>query len=427
MRKPGWKRFQVDAERQSGVPLRGEKWEGEIQMDRSTVCWLASVVVACMITFSPAHARDEAALPESVATAWERYLAASQSGDSEAAGDAVLEAHRAAEAEGVDPLTRAILADTAGQFAYVRSAFSDARAMLGLAADLFGELGESQKNNLVRVQRLIAEAFFLEEQHRDVLHQVDAVLASAGATGADPERDSDVAAALALRARAHWALGSITRAGGAAREALDVIEPYGLESHASAPLMAFYQGVDGALRRRHHDSAWWFAVAGHLFGLQEQGNRLITITDVWSRYARSRLNSAQRRDLIVRLAEAGFLTEPEREAAEAEADEEEQVETAVPDPLNRSARPIRRTSPTYPSAAAGAGVEGITLITFTVTAEGRVADADVVFSAPHPVFGEAALRAMRRWRYEPKLVDGVPTAHEGVRTTFDFRMQDELP
>jgi len=396
-------------------------------MCRSAIYWLAGVALAWAITFVPAHARDEAALPESVAAAWERYLAASQSGDAEAAGDAVLEAHRAAEAEGADPLTRAILADTAGQFAYIRSAFSDARAMLGLSAGLYGELGESEKNNLVRVQRLIAEAFFLEEQHRDVLRQVDAVLASAGATGADPERDSEVATALALRARAHWALGSITRAGGAAREALNVIEPHGLESHTSAPLMAFYRGVDGALRQRHHDSAWWFAVAGHLYGLQEQGNSLIVITDVWSRYARTRLNPVQRRDLIVRLAEAGYLTEPEREAAEAEAEEEEQVEAAEPDPLNRSARPIRRTSPTYPAAAAGAGVDGIALVTFTVTAEGRVADADVVFSAPHPVFGEAALRAMRRWRYEPRLVDGVPTAHEGVRTTFDFRMQDELP
>lgn len=388
--------------------------------------WICLAVLAAICTFlvsANARADEPAPLPEAVALAWERYQAASRAGDIEAAGDAALAAYRAAQAGGVDPLTRAILADTAGQFAFIRNQYAQAIDLLRAAEALYAPMGDAHINSHVQVLALLANAYHLNENNREALRWADRAISVAGAPGADPDRDADIALAMSVRARTHWRQGSVGRSGEAAREALAVLEPYGLENQTGAGLMAFYAGVERALRQRMAESAWWFGVADYLFTVQGQDRNLTQITEVWSRYARDRMSSGERRALIERLNTAGFLSAPERAQAEAELDEAEQQERAEPDLLNRPARPLRRDAPTYPMSAAQAQLEGIALLTFTVNAQGRVEDAVVVFSAPHPMFGQEALRTIRRWRYEPRLVDGVPTAHEGLRTTFDFRME----
>lgn len=389
--------------------------------------WICfAVMAAAMVLSGGAHARDDepAPLPEAVAIAWGLYLEASRAGDIDTAGDAAREAHRAAEASDVDPLTRAIIADTAGQFALIRNQYAEAIEMLQAAEALYAPMGDAHTNSHVQVLSLLANAYNLNENNREALRWADRAISVAGAPGADPDRDADIALAMSVRARTHWRQGSVGRSGQAARDALAVLEPYGLENHTGAGLMAFYAGVERALRQRMAESAWWFAVADHLFRTQGQDPHLMMITEAWSRYSRERMSSRERRALIQRLDAAGFLTAPERAEAEAEVDAAEAQEQAEPDPLNRPARPLRREAPSYPPSAAQASLEGIALLTFTVSAQGRVEDAEVVFSAPHPMFGQEALRTIRRWRYEPRLVDGVPTAHEGVRTTFDFRMED---
>jgi TonB family protein len=377
---------------------------------------------------APAWAADEEDyLSPAISEAWARYLAARQAGDMQAAGDAAIDAHRAAERDGADAMTRAILADTAGQFAFLRQDHAGARAMLDLAASLYGGMDESHLNSRVRVMTLAANTSYNEDNLRDALNRVNQALAAAGPSGVDADRDREIAEALVVRARSQWRQSALSDAGLSASEALELMEPHGYGTFTFSSLMAFYVGVESVIRGRNPDSAWWFAVADHQFRQQGQGGHLSTVSDVWSRYARSRLTSGQRRELIVRLAEAGYISAPAREAAEtelAEAEQEEERESAAPDPNNRPARPLNRRAPDYPQNAAAAGVEGVALVTFTVGENGRVRDVEVVFSAPHPVFGEAAVRAVRTWRYEPKLVDGVPTAHEGVQTTLDFRMMD---
>jgi TonB family protein len=79
-------------------------------------------------------------------------------------------------------------------------------------------------------------------------------------------------------------------------------------------------------------------------------------------------------------------------------------------------RPI---SPTYPDDALRAGTEGWVDLTFTVDAEGKVTDVQVVNSQPKNVFDHAAVSAMKRARYEPVQVDGQPVAqHARFRITF---------
>lgn len=74
-----------------------------------------------------------------------------------------------------------------------------------------------------------------------------------------------------------------------------------------------------------------------------------------------------------------------------------------------SAASLKRTrtvEPRYPEDARKAGITGWVDLSFTITAEGAVADAIVVDASPRAVFDEAALDAIRRWRFQPVERDG---------------------
>lgn len=76
-------------------------------------------------------------------------------------------------------------------------------------------------------------------------------------------------------------------------------------------------------------------------------------------------------------------------------------------PVVREAKLVRRSSPDYPPEAMREGKQGSVEISFVVTSEGRVSDAVVVASTDR-AFERAALNAVRRWRYEPRIEDGRP-------------------
>lgn len=62
--------------------------------------------------------------------------------------------------------------------------------------------------------------------------------------------------------------------------------------------------------------------------------------------------------------------------------------------------------PVYPQAARDAGITGIVAIEATIDGTGSVSDARVVTSVPE--LDDAALDAVRQWKYEPTLLNGVP-------------------
>ena len=70
------------------------------------------------------------------------------------------------------------------------------------------------------------------------------------------------------------------------------------------------------------------------------------------------------------------------------------TQTAVP-------RGGYQLTPTYPMSARRAGIEGTTLLSVFVGADGRVVDVVVKQSAGHPDLDRAASTAVRRWRFEP--------------------------
>ena len=79
--------------------------------------------------------------------------------------------------------------------------------------------------------------------------------------------------------------------------------------------------------------------------------------------------------------------------------------------------------PTYPISAARKGLEGYVLVQFDVLSDGYVANVAVIESS-NPVFESAAIKAAERFRFRPKVVDGVPQVSTGIQNVFRFRMED---
>jgi TonB family protein len=69
-------------------------------------------------------------------------------------------------------------------------------------------------------------------------------------------------------------------------------------------------------------------------------------------------------------------------------------------------KPFFGPAPAYPAALRRAGVKGNAVVTIRITRYGSVTD-PVVESATDPAFGQAAVDAVRQWRFLPKVVSGV--------------------
>ncbi|HEY5078866.1 MAG TPA: energy transducer TonB, partial [Opitutaceae bacterium] len=83
--------------------------------------------------------------------------------------------------------------------------------------------------------------------------------------------------------------------------------------------------------------------------------------------------------------------------------------------VDSPARPFVGPGAEYPASMRGSGMKGEAVVTVHVTVRGTVAD-PVVKAATTPAFGEAALAAVRQWRYLPKISLGQP-----VESTFEVR------
>ncbi len=75
--------------------------------------------------------------------------------------------------------------------------------------------------------------------------------------------------------------------------------------------------------------------------------------------------------------------------------------------LDQAPVPTFQPQPIYPYDLRRSGINGSVVIEFVATADGNVANARAVRST-HQRFEEAALQAVRRWRFKPGTKDGVP-------------------
>ena len=85
--------------------------------------------------------------------------------------------------------------------------------------------------------------------------------------------------------------------------------------------------------------------------------------------------------------------------------------------------PLVRVNPLYPPRAQARGVQGWVLVEFTVTKQGTVDNVVVIDADPEGYFERAAVNAVKKYRYKPRVADGVAVDRPGVRLVISFALE----
>lgn len=88
------------------------------------------------------------------------------------------------------------------------------------------------------------------------------------------------------------------------------------------------------------------------------------------------------------------------------------------------ATPIVRIDPKYPPQAARDGKEGWVRLSFTINELGGVEDVKVLDAEPKRIFDREARRALLKWKYRPKVVDGKAEKQFNMQVQLDFTLGD---
>ena len=89
---------------------------------------------------------------------------------------------------------------------------------------------------------------------------------------------------------------------------------------------------------------------------------------------------------------------------------------------NQQALPLYRVDPRYPSKALKRRVEGYVIMRFTIDATGRPKDIEVIEAEPQRMFEREAIRALKKWKYQPKVEDGVSIEQYGQTAKVEFKL-----
>lgn len=114
------------------------------------------------------------------------------------------------------------------------------------------------------------------------------------------------------------------------------------------------------------------------------------------------------------------------------------IETITPPPVSvgtdtpaigaapsQDATPVVRMEPKYPVDAARNGIQGWVELSFSIDTLGQVQDVTVLNSEPRRVFDQAAIQALKRWKYRPKVVEGKAIMQTGLAVRLDFNLEQQ--
>lgn len=83
--------------------------------------------------------------------------------------------------------------------------------------------------------------------------------------------------------------------------------------------------------------------------------------------------------------------------------------------------PLVVIRPMYPREAALAGMEGWVKVEFTITETGTVKNPRVVESQPSRVFNREAIRAILKWKFKPRVIEGIAVERKATQV-IDFTL-----
>lgn len=85
--------------------------------------------------------------------------------------------------------------------------------------------------------------------------------------------------------------------------------------------------------------------------------------------------------------------------------------------------PIVKVAPIYPRRAQTRGISGYCIVEYTVTASGAIRDPKPVDCQPSGVFESASVKAALKFKYKPRVVDGVAIEVGGVQNKFTYELE----
>lgn len=90
--------------------------------------------------------------------------------------------------------------------------------------------------------------------------------------------------------------------------------------------------------------------------------------------------------------------------------------------VNQQAMPLYRVEPRYPTKALKRGAEGYVVMKFTIDPTGKPVDVEVVEANPKRMFEREAIRALKKWKYQPKVLDGGAISQFGQTVRLEFKI-----
>ena len=90
------------------------------------------------------------------------------------------------------------------------------------------------------------------------------------------------------------------------------------------------------------------------------------------------------------------------------------------------ATPIVRINPKYPTTAARDGIEGWVQLSFSISPTGEVINPVVINAEPKRTFDREAIRAIKRWKYHPKVIEGVAQLQTDQTVQLDFKLDNSI-
>ena len=88
--------------------------------------------------------------------------------------------------------------------------------------------------------------------------------------------------------------------------------------------------------------------------------------------------------------------------------------------------PLVAIAPQYPTRAAQRGIEGWCLVSFTVNGLGSVEEETitVVDAEPPQIFNRSSVRAAARFKFQPRVEDGIGVPVSGVQYLFRYQLEE---
>ncbi len=86
--------------------------------------------------------------------------------------------------------------------------------------------------------------------------------------------------------------------------------------------------------------------------------------------------------------------------------------------------PIVKVAPIYPRRAQSRGISGYCIVEYTVTTSGAIRDPRPVDCQPAGVFEDASVKASLKFKYKPRVVDGVAIEVGGVQNKFTYELEN---